>query len=296
MNEYFNTFFRPIDIMTHVVRENNDTMMIYPIKTNAILFEEYIKKCETIELLVVLEKTQEVIGIGYIGELSQLFTYKSYSQIIPILNNSNNRIGKMHVCLYLTYLTKFSITQIKKQTDDNILSTDNLQCKNIGNIEKKDSMKRANIDRPIIKTKQSEMQKVKHTGTLTDKLVEIAEIVTRAQQLRERVFKETCNKDFLDLNDSSMSQLYPNITAEYEAKLYEYMLGEEITFSKKENALNMLRIISPIPSLKDIASKTIDNEIVDNKETKEDKNSSAKLNNFAKKAMYRKMVYTESKG
>lgn len=283
--------------MTQVVKENDETTMIYSIKTSVTLFEEYIKKCETIELLVVLEKTQEIIGIGHIGELSQLFTYKPYSQIIPIFNNSNNKIGKIHVCLYLTYLTKFPISLMKKQTDDNILTVDNLQsCKITDNIEKKDSMKYTNIDRPVIKTKKSEMQNMKHTETLTDKLVEISEIVAKAQQLREKVSKETYNKDFLDLSNSLIShELYP-YTTENKAKLYEYMLGKEMTFLEKEIALNSLRLISPTPSLIDLISKTITTDKNDNVETKGDKSSFAKSNNSVKKIMYRKMIYAESKG
>jgi len=286
-------------MMTHIVKENDDTTMIYPIKTSATLFEEYIKKCETIELLVVLEKTREVIGVGYIGELSQLFTYKSYSQIIPILNNSDNRIGKIHVCLYLTYLTKFPITQVKKQTDNNVLTIDNLQSCKMDNIEKKDSTKSASIDRSIIKIQQSEkkMQKVKHTETPTDKPPEISEIVAQAQKLREKVSKESYNEDFLDLSDGSIShELYPYISAENEAKLYEYMLGKEMIFSEKEKALNLLRLISPTPSLVDLVSKTIAADKSDNVGTRGNKNSSAKSNNPVEKTMYKKMMYTESKG
>lgn len=292
---------------------------MYAIKTNAILFEDYVKNCDRIELVIVAENTHDVIGRGYIEELSKIFSCKHYSQFIPILSNNGHKIGKLHVSLQLTYLTKLSNIQTKickynKKEDQDILlfSTDNLQCNekipvkcynNMGDTEEKKSVKSEKINihdmyRSVLKTKRSEFQesKKKMYEIVTDKLV--TQIVARAQHLRKAILKETCKEDSLSLSDNSLSEELPfNALSEDKAKLYKYILGMEMTPLEERKILDTLRSISPNLNLIDLTSKIITTDKNDNMSTGWDKNFSVKLDTTKEDALQNiHSTYTEFKG
>jgi hypothetical protein len=279
---------------------SEDKIEIYAIKTNATLFEDYIKNCETIELMIIAEQTNEVIGNAHI-DLSMISEYRSSSQFIPILNDSGNKLGELHVSLQLTYLTKFQNTHLKmckynKEQIDNdiVLSTiDNLQhvketisSKNLDS--KENFIKPVKINmydtyRSVLKAKRPEFQeyKRKYNDVVTDKL--ITQIVARAQRLRGAILKETYNEDPLTLNDSLINNESCSYNlVENEAKLYEYILGKEMTFSEEKEALDTLKFTSPTSSLIDLASKTItacENNSMDTKLINyENNNTDTKLN------------------
>jgi len=226
--------------------------------------------------MIIAEQTNEVIGNAHI-DLSMISEYRASSQFIPILNDSSNKLGELHVSLQLTYLTKFQNTQLKmckyskEQTDnDIILSTiDNLQhvketisFKNLDNT-KENFMKPIKVNmydtyRSVLKAKRPEFQecKKKYNDMVTDKL--ITQIVARAQRLRGAILKETYNEDPSTLNDSLINNESCSYNlVENEAKLYEYILGKEMTFSEEKEALDTLKFTSPTLSLIDLASKTI---------------------------------------
>lgn len=294
---FFIFFFRPIDNITDTVRTDEDTTKIYAIKTNTTLFEDYLKNCGTIELVIIAEKTREIIGTARVGDLSKIFTCKYYTQFVPILSNNGDRIGKIRVSLQLTYLTKLPNMQLKtckynKQEKNDVLASvvDNLQYNEEipvtsykdADIKKKHFTNSTNNDtynayRSVLKTKRQDFQesKKKFNEMITDKLV--AQIVARAQRLRGAILKETYNDDSLALSDNSMSNgLYAS--AENEAKLYEYILGTEMTSSEEKKALNTLRSISPTPSLIDLASETITASKKDNISIRRNGNSLVKSN------------------
>ncbi|XP_032682983.1 C2 domain-containing protein 3 isoform X2 [Odontomachus brunneus] len=316
--EHDSAQFRPTDSTIDVARTNKDTTEIYAIKTNATLFEDYIKNCETVELVVIVEETHKVIGIAHIGELFKIFTSKLYSQYIPILSNSGNKVGDVHVSLQLTYLAKFPNMQLKMHKSDknqvnshDLLRTiDNLQYireiplsfnKDIDTI-KKNSIKPVKMDtfdtyKPILKDKRPEFQETrkKYNEMVTDKLV--AQIVARAQRLRGAILKETYNEDPLALSDTSVNnESYSYVSAKNEAKLYEYILGNEMTSMEEKKALDTLRSTSPTPSLINLASKTITTCECDNLSTRLIENSPVKSNIPMGDALYKETNYTESKG
>lgn len=288
---------------------------MYAIKTNAVLFEDYIKNCNRIELVIVAENSHDVIGRGYIEELSKIFSCKYYSEFIPVLNNNGHKIGKLHVSLQLTYLTKLSNIQTKtckynKKEDQDILlfSTDNLQCNekmpvnnNMGDTEDKKSLKSGKINihdmyRSVLKTKRSEFQesKKKMYETVTDKLV--AQIVARAQHLRKAILKETYKDDSLSLSDNSLNdELSFNASSEDKAKLYKYILGMEMTPLEERKVLDTLRSISPNLNLIDLTSK-ITTDKNDNMNTGWDKNFSVKLDTAKEDALNIHSTDIEFKG
>lgn len=299
-------FLRPRDSTTETIRTNEDITEIYAIKTNATLFEDYIKNCDTIELEIVAENTHDIIGRGYVGELSKIFSCKYYSEFIPILsNNGKDRIGKLHVSLQLTYLTKLCKYSKKENNDILLFDIDNLQHKipvksynNAENIEEKKSIQSEEINtyKSVLKTKRSEFpeSRKKLNEMVTDKLV--GQIVAKAQHLRQAILKETY-KDSLTLSDSSLSSgAHSNTSSENKVKLYKYILDMEMTSSEEREVLNVLRSTSPNLSLIDLTSKTITIDKDDNISTKWNKNFSVKLDNPKEDILDKNAAYTELKG
>ncbi|XP_029177090.1 C2 domain-containing protein 3 [Nylanderia fulva] len=314
--EHDSAQFRPISSTTDTVRTEEDTNEIYTVKTNATLFEDYLKNCGTIELVIIVEKTDEIIGTARIGDLSKIFTCKYYTQFVPILNNNGDKIGKLRVSLQLTYLTKLPNMQLKtckyskkQEKSDVLASVDDLKhdeeipvtsYKNANVIKKRNFAKSTNNDecdtyRSVLNTKRLEFQesKKKFNEIVTDKLV--AQIVARAQRLRGAILKEAYNDDSLALSDNSMSNgLYPYASVENEAKLYEYLLGTEMTSSEEKKALNTLRSTSPTPSLIDLASEMITTSKKDNISRNE--NSLVKSNSSVEDVLYEDTPDKEMKG
>ncbi|XP_014475766.1 PREDICTED: uncharacterized protein LOC106745039 isoform X2 [Dinoponera quadriceps] len=315
--EYDSAQFRPVDSTTDAVKINKNSTEIYAIKTNATLFEDYVKNCETVELVVIVEETHKVIGTAHIGELLKIFTHKSYSQYVPVLCDGGNKVGEIHVSLELTYLAKLPNMQLKtykssknpENSHDLLSAVDNLQnirempLSSYKDIDiKKNTIKPIKVNtfntyKSILKDKRSEFQESRKNlnEMITNKLV--AQIVARAQQLRGAILKETYNEDSLTLSDSSVNnESYLYTSAENEAKLYEYILGNEMTSIQENKALDTLRLTSPTPSLIDLASKTITAYKYDNINTKLNKGSSIKSNISTEDTLYKKTTYTESKG
>jgi len=231
------------------------------------------------------------------------------------LNNNGHKIGQLHVSLQLTYLTKLPNIQMKtckynKKKDRDILlfDVDNLQYNekmsiksynNVDNTEENKSKKSEKIDtyniyRSIFKTKRSEFQesRKKLNKMITDKLV--AQIVARAQHLREVILKETYKGDSLTLNDSSLSNGFHFNTSENKEKLDKYILGMEMPPSEEEKVLHMLRSTSP--SLIDLTSKIITIDKDNNISTEWNKNFSVRLDSPKEDLLNKNGIYTELKG
>ncbi|XP_018360979.1 PREDICTED: uncharacterized protein LOC108759829 [Trachymyrmex cornetzi] len=316
--EHDNAQFRPKDSTTETERTNEDVTEVYAIKTNSTLFADYIKNCNAIEIVIFAENIHEIIGRGYIGELSKIFSYKYYSQCIPILSNNGHKIGKLHVSLQLTYLTKsfhYSNTQMgtckyNREEDRDILlfPIDNLQyngkmpMKSYNNAEntkqkkfkKFEEIDTYNIYRSVFKTNQSEFQecKKKSNEMVRDKLV--AEIVARAQYLREVILKETHKEDSSTLNDSSSSnELHFNTSLENKEKLDKYILEMEMPSLEEKKVLNILR--SKSPCLIELMPKIITTD-KDNINTRWNQSFSVKSDSLEEDVLDKNMTFTELKG
>ncbi|XP_011061736.1 PREDICTED: uncharacterized protein LOC105150398 isoform X2 [Acromyrmex echinatior] len=311
--EHDNAKFRPKDSTTETERTNEDVTEVYAIKTNATLFADYIKNCNAIEIVIFAENIYEIIGRGYIGELSKIFSCKYYSQCIPILSNDGHKIGKLYVSLQLTYLTKlFHYSNIQmgtckydREEDRDILlfPIDNLQYNrkmpmksynDAENTKEKKFKKFGEIDtydmyRSVFKTNQSEFQEEKSNEMVTDKLV--AQIVAKAQYLREVILKETYKEDSSTLNDSSSSnELHFNTSSENKEKLDKYILGMEMSSLEEKKVLNMLR-----PScLIDLMPKIIATD-KDNINTGWNQSFSIKLDSPEEDVLDKNMTCTELK-
>lgn len=192
----------------------------------------------------------------------------------------------------------------KKQEKSNLQHNEEIPVTSYKNavLKKKNFTKSTNNDtcdayRSVLKAKRLDFQesKKKFNEMITDKLV--AQIVARAQRLRGAILKEAYNDDSLALSDNSMSNgLCPYISAENEAKLYEYILGTEMTSSEEKKALNTLRSTSPTPSLIDLASETITAINKDNISIRRNENSLVKSNSPVEDVLYEETPDGEMKG
>ncbi|KAK2587232.1 hypothetical protein KPH14_002971 [Odynerus spinipes] len=297
--EQDNAKFRPIDVTTNAIRPSQDTAQIYSIRTNSELFKEYVKNCETVELIVVDEKQNQTIGISEVTDLLDIFEQKPLFKYFPILNKNKNPIGEVHVAIKLNLNTaKASNMRLKahklqrKQANNKItLSPFNaeLPCKESrirdtllnerfgDRLNAPIDQDSKDIYKSILKTKRAKFQEhsLNCNAAVTDKLV--AQVVARAQKLRGAILKETYDDDLLALSDTGLSD--NDVSADKEAKLYEYFLGKEMSISDERKALNTLRSTSPTPSLIDLASEAItcsqsnNIAIVDNKMSTDASNS-----------------------
>ncbi|XP_011870211.1 PREDICTED: C2 domain-containing protein 3 isoform X2 [Vollenhovia emeryi] len=314
--EHDNAQFRPRDSATGTERTSENTTEVYAIKTNAILFEDYIKNCDAIELVIIAENTHDVIGRGHVGDLSKIFSCRYYSQFIPILSNDSHEIGKLYVSLQLVYLAKLLNTPTKTRKNnkkENILlfAINNLQCEekmpvrsrnNVESTEEKKSVKSEKIDTcntygSVLKSKRSESResKKKMNEVITGELV--TQIVARAQHLREAILKETYKEDSSTLSDQSdLSNGSPsNATSENKIKLYKYMLGMEMTSSEEKEVLNTLRSISPNLRSADLTSKMTTTDRDDNTNVGWNKNFLIQLDNPKEDPLGKSETCTELK-
>ncbi|KAI4495991.1 hypothetical protein M0802_008206 [Mischocyttarus mexicanus] len=279
--EQDNAKFRPIDIKTNTVRSSQDTAEIYSIRTNSILFKEYIRNCETIELVVINEEVNQIVGTSEVNELLDIFKQKPFFKYFPILDKNKSQIGKVHIGIKFnlnaskatTMHLKAQKLQEKQSKNKALISpTDaNLNCKEFdigdtllneksGNINQDgfNTPMKQDIYRSILKTKRAKFQEPLYScnSTVTDTLV--AQVVAKAQKLRGAILKETYNEDPLALSDTDSSNSFLNdVPPSKEEKLYEYFLGKEMSASDEHKALNTLRSTSPMPWLIDLASEAI---------------------------------------
>jgi len=170
---------------------------------------------------------------------------------------------------------------------------------NVDNTEENKSKKSEKIDtynmyRSILKTKRSEFQesRKKLNKMVMDKLV--AQIVARAQHLREMILKETYKEDSLTLNDSLLSNGFHFNTSENKEKLDKYILGMEMPPSEEEKVLHILRSTSP--NLLDLTSKIITIDKDNNISTEWNKNFSVKLDSPREDLLNKNGTYIELKG
>ncbi|XP_070521702.1 uncharacterized protein [Cardiocondyla obscurior] len=322
-----NAQFRPRDNSIGVERTIEDISQVYAIRTNLLLFKDYVKNCNAIELTIIAENTYKIVGRGYVEGLSKIFSYERYSQFIPILNSSGHKMGKLYVSLELMYSTKLSnlksyqMETIKYgETEDKdvlLFDIDNLQYNekmpmkfysNIDDIEetKSDKINKNDTYRSVLKTKRQEFQEPKKIANrlVINKL--IPQIVTRAQCLREAILKETnkedslqiksCKEDSLILNEIlSDNELPFNSLPENKEKFYKYILGMDMTPSEENKILNILKLISSNSNFIDLTSKIITTDH-DNRSTELNKNLPMQVESTENALEDKKTTYTELQG
>jgi hypothetical protein len=84
-----------------------NTAVSYEIKTNISLFEEYLKDCEVLNLSVVDEELDVIVGLVTIPGLSTLILESPCQHYFPIMNEFRNRIGDLHVGFSLEFIHQF---------------------------------------------------------------------------------------------------------------------------------------------------------------------------------------------
>ncbi|KAG7198214.1 hypothetical protein KM043_005622 [Ampulex compressa] len=224
--------FRPRDITKDVIGSAHDKIEIYAIRTNLTLFKEYIKNCDTVELVIIAEETNIIIGTAQLKEHKVEGKRNNYNSASFIVGNTSCNQQRMI-----------------RQKSHGIKNEDLID-------EPKNET--GSIYKSILKSRKAELQEPfrNFNSKVTDKLV--AQVVARAQRLRGVLLKEAYNDDALILSDSSSSDnLQTSVPPENEAKLYEYILGKEMSHSEERKALDTLRSTSPTPSLINFASETI---------------------------------------
>ncbi|XP_026302177.1 uncharacterized protein LOC725376 isoform X3 [Apis mellifera] len=300
------TEFRSIDVTKDVIKSQQETTEIYAIRTNINLFEEYIKNCEPIEVIIINKETNKIIGTSQITDLLQILKYKSYFKYIPIITNYGTKIGEIHISMKLKYMTKSFNMQLKthkyekKQADHNILISTN-SFKNQDNImtnecNKKEITEENNTYKSILKLRRTEFQEPinKLKNDITDKI--IAQIVTKAQQLRGALYKKTYDEDELifnnnSINELSLNELQTNISIDDEVKLHECFLNKDMMLSNESKTHTSTSLNS---SLIDLTSNSLKTSKYDNKSTINGI-SSTRMNSLMKDTFSNKKLYINSK-
>ncbi|XP_031839923.1 uncharacterized protein LOC116430234 isoform X2 [Nomia melanderi] len=266
--ETVSALFRPVDITKSVTRSIYETTEIYVIRTNINLFQEYVENCEGIELTVVSEEGNVVIGTSRITNLLKIFELKPYFKYVSIINEFENKIGEIHVSMKLDYATKFSNMQLKIQKhikDDGIdnialvnansfkYSRDIINNNDLGNLEVKES----EVYKSILKSRRMKLQKplIKGNKEVMDKLV--AQLVARAQRLRGAILRESCNEDDFVFSDNSLNNsLHGYASDKDNIKFCEYILGKELTGLDESKALCIDKSNFPTTSLTNSTSNS----------------------------------------
>lgn len=285
---------------------------MYAVRTNETLFEDYIKNCDGIELAIVAEDTQVVIGRGYVGELFRIFSCKYYSRFIPVLSNTGHKIGKLCVSLQLTYLTKLfsnalsKICKYNEKKDRDILpSTDDLRRNgkmpakryddtgDDSEVKKSANSEKINIRdtyRSVFKSERFQESRNETYDVVTNKLV--TRIVARAQRLRKAILKETRKEDSSSPSDnSSNDESFSNALSDDGAKLYKYILGMEMTPLEERMILDTSRSLSPNFDSTDPTSKIITSNKNDDTSIGWKNDFSVKLNTAEKDALDARSIY-----
>ncbi|XP_015117884.1 C2 domain-containing protein 3 [Diachasma alloeum] len=263
--------FRPVDPTMDSTRAASETTETYAVRTNFDLFEEYLTNCGTVDLLIISEPLNEIVGTAQISDLHEIFRGKSYIQYCSIINKVGTKIGDIPVSLTLSKAQrsprklkdkKSALSSLPDndlpEPDLNFALKNPLPHRNTPPTSEKESYKpEENIYRSILKEKRFSMNRTaeKSASKVTDKLV--AQVVARAQKLRGVLMKET-KDDFLETNENSLdSYRSENDPEDPDAALYKYFMGSSLSRKDEKRALEKLRSTSPTPSLIDIATETI---------------------------------------
>lgn len=260
-------FFRPLDV-TKFSENFEDTEKTYTIKTNFYLFEDYIKNCESLELIIKSEKTKKVLGTALVVDLLDIFKTKPFTRYFPIVDKIQNRIGSVHVSIKLKNTSNFENMPAKMGTNQNneISKSVNFDMKSLNKADggpvKIDYLSLRNpkheetIYRSILKDKRIEPIK-KFNFEVPEKLVDRSNL--KSTKLKSALLKEALMDDsyVYDADKFLYENYHPDVCPEREADLYQYFLGKDMNYFDEYAALETLRSTSPTPSLIEFATQSI---------------------------------------
>nr|XP_033342107.1 uncharacterized protein LOC117229628 [Megalopta genalis] len=264
-----NAQFRPVDVAKNIIRSTYEITEVYAVRTNINLFQEYVENCECIELTIVSEENNIVIGTSKITDLLKVFELKPYVKYVPIINESESKIGEIHVFMKLEYATKFSNMHLKPNKyikedgiDNTMLVTANsfkypekVTSNNVQNkLKAKDE-----IYKSILKSRRTKFQKTSARGNeeVMDELV--TQIVARAQRLRGEVLRESHGEDVFDFSDNSLSgTLQSHVSTDDNIKFWKYHPGKETTSPNEHKVLSVVGSSFPTASSIDFTSDNFD--------------------------------------
>lgn len=239
-NASFSSVFRPLDFRTGLPRLDRETTETYAVRTSVDLFVEYLRNCESIELVVVREETRLVVGTSHVVDLLDVIESKNYSRYFPILNEAGNRLGDVHVAL--KYSSVKGASRSAKKNRDSVKTGFSYPDINVNSkyngkmvIDNKSNNIFAstnptkfedNFYKSVLKEKRTRGDDPgkQFNMEVADKIV--AQVVARAQRLRGAILKESYEDDPLALSENSaLDSSRSDSEADNEAKLYEYFLG-----------------------------------------------------------------------
>ncbi|XP_076236476.1 uncharacterized protein LOC143180554 isoform X7 [Calliopsis andreniformis] len=247
--------FRPADITENLVKLERETTVVYAIRTNMSLFEEYIKNCECVNLSIVTEENDTVVGTSRITNLLEIFEFKPLFKYIPIISNDGNDIGKIHVSMKLE-CTPHSFLDVELKTS-RPQNEDEFNCislpitggsfkrnrKDTMNDEYDDAYKKFSSEgnetyKSILKSRRTKFRAPfeRDDNETMDKLV--ARAIAKAQKLRGAILRETCNEEVSDFDDSLRFHVP---TGDGTTKLRERYLDSDASNFDERKVLRMLR-------------------------------------------------------
>lgn len=253
--------FRPADITKNILRPIQDITETYAIRTNISLFEEYIKNCECLELVVVSEETDTVLGVSQVTDLLEIFKFRPYFRYVPIVTDCGNKIGEIHINIKLELATKFSNMQLKahklerKQaigntSTNNTFGDERIMKTNRYTVSRREKPEENDAYKSILKLRKAEFQEPinKFNNNVTDKLV--AHVVARAQKLRGAILKETYDDDGLSSSDHSNDEDTKLSSSDESKSLCTLSLADAMSDSLKASRCDNRRTVNSIPSIR----------------------------------------------
>lgn len=204
------SYCRPTDEKCKTINTKNETEGLYVIKTKKPLFQEYIKNCESLELVIVLENSNVVIGSARVFNLTDIFKHRAFARYLTVLNPNKVRIGDIRVAIELSTLPLLSepkhqqtkeITRKRERKNPITNPDENLNKMQLLSLNEYNNAK---VYDKILTRCDNKMQTTslikKSNAEMTDKLV--AQVIARAQRLRGIILKES-QEDPLALSDNS---------------------------------------------------------------------------------------------
>ncbi|XP_076641812.1 uncharacterized protein LOC143352814 isoform X2 [Halictus rubicundus] len=239
--------FRPVDVAKNITRSQYETTEIYAIRTNINLFQEYVENCECIELTVVSEENNIVLGTSKIIDLLKVFESKPYIEYIPIVNESKSKIGEIHVSMKLEYATKLSNMHMKPNKYVKEDGIDNTVPITTDGYKYSEKSKRTKFQKPLTKGNEEAMDEL------------VTQIVARAQRLRGAVLRESRGEDVFDYSDNSLSgSIQSRVSPNDNTKFWEYLLDRETSSLDDHKPLSIVESTSPTASSIDFTSDSFD--------------------------------------
>ncbi|XP_043482461.1 uncharacterized protein LOC122511352 [Leptopilina heterotoma] len=264
--------FRPLDV-TKISQKFEDTEKTYTIKTNFYLFEDYIKNCESLELIIKSEKTKKVLGTAHVVDLLDIFKTKPFTRYFPIVNKTQSRIGNVHVSIKLTNTENMPSKVENNQNNNEISKSVNFDMRSLN--KQADGIFSHKIDY-LSSLKNAKQEETIYRSILKDKRIEFIEPINKrfnfevpeklvdkpnakSAKLKSALLKEALMDDsyVYDADKFLYDNYHPDVCPEREADLYQYFLGSDMNYFDEHAALETLRSTSPTPSLIEFATQSI---------------------------------------